>query len=78
MKIFIKSSIRKINNFFITKEKISYLLGRISAYTLFVANIIFINICTFDLLTYFLLVIIEICFLLSFYFNFYILKKYYK
>lgn len=77
MKKLIKSCFEKINIFFTQNEKLSYILGRASAYILLFANVILSTYYSHDLLIYILQAIINISFLLCIYFNFYI-KKYYK
>lgn len=77
MKKLIKSYFEKINIFFTQNEKLSYILGRVSAYILLFANVILSTYYNHDLLIYILQAIINISFLLCIYFNFYI-KKYYK
>ncbi len=74
----IKSLLESINNYFIHKEKVSYIIGRISFYILIGVNAIFIRFYPINSLAYILLTIIEICWALCLYFNYYISKKYYK
>lgn len=72
MKKLIKSCFEKINIFFTQNEKLSYILGRVSAYILLFANVILSTYYKHDLLIYILQAIINISFLLCIYFNFYI------
>ena len=71
----IKSLLESINNYFIHKEKVSYIIGRISFYILIGVNAIFIRFYPINSLAYILLTIIEICWALCLYFNYYISKN---
>lgn len=73
-----KNQIKKVNEFFIKEEKYNRILGNIFWYILIGANAIFVGHYPKETLAYILLTIIEICWALCFYFNFYISKKYYK